>query len=196
MALVQADVSFETVEVNPFAEPPNGGSALHPFGRVPTLVHDDFVIFETSALTRYIDRVFADGDLTPETARAQARMDQVIAMIDSYGYIPMVRQVFAHAVFRPWEGILPDPDQISDGIAAARPVLSALDRIAAEGRVLTGATITLADCHLAPMIGYFLQAEQGRAAMQDTAALSRWWTAIKQSPAFVATQPKRASQSA
>ena len=194
MVLVQADVSFDTVEANPFADPPNGGSALHPFGRVPTLVHDDFVIFETSEITRYIDREFAEGELTPRTAQAQARMDQVIAIVDNYGYIPMVRQVFAHAIFRPWEGERPDPSQISDGIVAARPVLTALDQIAAEGLVLNGTGITLADCHLAPMISYFSQADQGHLAMQDMPALSQWWNTVRQSPSFIVTQPKRGAQ--
>lgn len=195
MVLVQADVTFDTVEENPFADPPVVVRKLHPFGRVPTLVHDDFVIFETTAISRYINREFANDTLTPDCAKAQARMDQVIAITDSYGYVPLVRQVFAHAVFRPWEGERVDPEQITAGIDAARPVLAALDRIAAEGHVLNAATITLADCHLAPMIGYFLQADEGRIVMEDVPALARWWDLIAHTPSLVATQPKRGVQS-
>ncbi len=195
MVLVQANVAFDIVETDPFADRPGERPGLHPFGRVPTLVHDGFVIFETSAITRYVDRVFAGGNLTPQTAQARARMDQVIAILDNYGYIPLVRQVFAHAVFHPWEGARADPDEIAAGIGAARPVLAALDQIAAEGRVLNATKITLADCHLAPMISYFLQADEGRMVMKDVPALTRWWGMIAQAPSLVATQPKRNVQS-
>jgi glutathione S-transferase len=195
MVLADAAVSYDTVEVDPFSAHPAARPSMHPFGRVPTLIHGQFAIYETGAITRYVDRAFMDGALTPETAWAQARMDQVIAIIDNYGYIPLIRQVFAHAVFRPWEGVPADRDQIAAGLSAAHPVLSSLDRIAAEGLVLNGTTRTLADCHLAPMIGYFTQADEGRAAMLHAPALMRWWDGIAQTPSLLATQPNRATQS-
>src|SRR6266478_5495835 len=65
---------------------------LHPFRRVPTLVHDDFVLYETQAITRYIDEAFAGPAFQPVQPRQRARMAQVISIIDAYGYVPMVRQ--------------------------------------------------------------------------------------------------------
>ena len=43
--------------------------ALHPFGRVPTLVHDGFALYETGAISRYIDRAFPGPALQPSSAR-------------------------------------------------------------------------------------------------------------------------------
>ena len=37
----------------------------HPFGRVPVIEHDDFVLYESQAILRYADQVFAMGRLTP-----------------------------------------------------------------------------------------------------------------------------------
>ena len=60
LALAEKGVAYDRVEVNPFApDVPASYLALHPFGRVPTLVHDDFALYETGAITRYVDRAFA-----------------------------------------------------------------------------------------------------------------------------------------
>jgi glutathione S-transferase len=59
LAMHAKGISYEWVEVNPFAKDvPADYLAMHPFGRVPTLVNGDFVLFETSAITRYVDEAF------------------------------------------------------------------------------------------------------------------------------------------
>ena len=67
---------------------------------MPTLVHDGFVLYETSAITRYVDEAFPGPALQPTEPAQRARMNQIVAIVDSYGYWPMVRQVFSHRVFR------------------------------------------------------------------------------------------------
>ncbi|MEM7021417.1 MAG: glutathione S-transferase N-terminal domain-containing protein, partial [Pseudomonadota bacterium] len=42
-------VAYDVVEVNPFAPAPSTNP--HPFGLVPTLSHDGFVIYETLAIS-------------------------------------------------------------------------------------------------------------------------------------------------
>ena len=60
MVLIEKGVSYSRVEVNPFAsDMPKQYLNLHPFRRVPTLVHYDYVLYETQAITRYIDEAFA-----------------------------------------------------------------------------------------------------------------------------------------
>src|SRR5215831_20733088 len=86
LVLAEKGVAYDRVEVNPFALPvPADYLALHPFGRVPTLVHDGFVLYETGAIIRYVDRSFAGPALQPDSPRTLARMDQLIGIIDSYG---------------------------------------------------------------------------------------------------------------
>src|SRR5579864_6082080 len=86
LALAEKRVAYDRVEVNPFApDVPASYRALHPFGRVPALVHDGFTLYETGAITRYIDRAFPGPALQPKEARAVARMDQVIGVVDAYG---------------------------------------------------------------------------------------------------------------
>ena len=136
LALAEKGVAYERVEVNPFApDVPSAYLALHPFGRVPTLVHDDFVLYETGAITRYLDRGFAGPALQPRSPRALARMDQIIGVVDSYGYWPLVRQVFSHGVFRPAIGQPADEAEVERGLAGAAKVLAALEALVGARRL-------------------------------------------------------------
>lgn len=175
LALLLKKVEHETIEVSPFAELSDAYLRLHPFGRVPVLTHGAFKLFETSAITRYIDRAFTGRSLQPASAAALARMDQVISVIDAYAYWPMVRQVSSHAFFRPSFGEPSSREEVDAGLEASGKVLSFLDSVAGEGVVLSGRDVTLADCHLAPMMDYFVRAEEGKAALSSHPALQRWW---------------------
>jgi glutathione S-transferase len=48
----------------------------HPFGRVPALQHDDFMLYETSAIAAYVDDVLPGPKFTPADPRRRARMNQ------------------------------------------------------------------------------------------------------------------------
>ncbi|WP_299592398.1 glutathione S-transferase family protein [uncultured Tateyamaria sp.] len=189
MTLHTTGVGWRDVEVNPFAAAPEDQKLPHPFGRVPVLDHDSFRIYETRAITDYIDAQFGQDRLTPHDLRARARMNQVIGIIDSYAHIPLVRQVFSHSVFRPWANEPSDPDAIKAGLDAATTALSALEDIAAEGLVLTGETLSLADCHLAPMMAYFSAAPAGDDALRTKPALTQWWDRTRRATALAETWP-------
>ena len=189
LALLSKRVEHQTIEVNPFAELSEAYLMLHPFGRVPVLTHGAFKLFETSAITRYVDRTFKGRSLQPESAVALARMDQVIAVIDAYAYWPMVRQVSSHAFFRPFVGEPSSREQVDEGLEASSKVLAFLNGVAGEGKVLTGGDFTLADCHLAPVIDYFVRAEEGQAALSAHLALQRWWDQVSALDILKATDP-------
>jgi len=44
----------------------------HPFGRVPALQHDNFMLYETSAIAAYVDDVLPEPKLTPADPRKRA----------------------------------------------------------------------------------------------------------------------------
>src|ERR1700723_136487 len=58
--------------------------ALNPFGAIPVLEQDGFVLYETQAILRYLDRVLPHPALTPTDPRDAARMDQVMNINDWY----------------------------------------------------------------------------------------------------------------
>lgn len=194
LALLAKDVEHGTIEVNPFAGLSEAYLELHPFGRVPVLTHGAFRLFETGAITRYVDRAFAGRPLQPGSPAALARMDQLISVIDSYAYWPMVRQVSSHGFFRPLFEEPSSREEIDAGLEASGKVLAFLDGVAGEGLVLGGAEITLADCHLAPVMDYFVRAEEGKDALSSHPALQRWWDWMSVSDMLKATDPFTAGE--
>ena len=188
LVLEEKSVAFTHVEVDPFDKVPEWYRDLHPFGRVPVLRHGDFAIYETAAIARYVDAAFAGESLVPREARAAGRMQQVIGIIDSYGYRPMVRQVFAHAVFRPRAGAVGEAGEIAAGLEASARVLAALEGLAGDDW-LVGERISFADLHLGPMMAYFVSAPEGATMLAGYPKLSAWWGRMRVRPAMVASDP-------
>lgn len=56
--------------------------ALNPYGRVPTLVDDDFVLFESSAIMEYLEQTFPEPALVPRSARGRALVTMHIKLCD------------------------------------------------------------------------------------------------------------------
>ena len=190
MTLTEKNVAWTHVEVDPFEKTiPESYLALNPFGRVPTLVHDGFVLYETTAITRYVDEAFAGTPLQPMDPKDRARMNQIIAIADSYGYWPMVRQVFSHRVFRPAQGSAGDEAAIAEGLQKSKTVLAALDRLATGGAFLAGTSLSLADLHLGAMVAYFTEAVEGHAELSRHRKLSEWWAVICERPFLLGTDP-------
>ncbi len=190
MTLQHKGVTYGSVEVDPFTHPLSESYLkMQPFGRVPLLVHGDFQIYETAAITRYIDTTFDGPSLVPTAAKKAARMTQAISIVDNYGYWPMVRQVASQRVFAPLYGQVPDETVIAKGMQKSQTVMTALDRIIREGLILNSKQITLADCHLAPMVGYFAQANEGEKELKRNTALWRWWNWVSCQQSFKDSRP-------
>jgi glutathione S-transferase len=177
IALAEKALAYEHVEIDPFApDMPTEYLDLHPFRRVPTLVDGDFVLYETGAITRYIDEAFPGPMLQPTESRHRARMVQIISIIDSYGYVSMVRQVAGERVFAPLRKRQPDEALIRRGLEGSLRVLDALEAIVPDdGPVAGGEVWSLADFHLAPMMVYFTTAPEGAEALARYRKLSAWW---------------------
>lgn len=194
LVLIEKAVSFQIVEIDPFdPELAAALSKLTPFGRVPILDHDDTRIYETLAIAQYVNDAFAGPDLVPSNPLAKARMFQVISIVNSYAYWPLVRQVFSHRVLRPLMGEDRDETAITSGLAESIKVLGALDDLCHEGRVLDPDHLTLADLFLVPMVDYFSRAPEGAALLTNCPQLTRWWAAVSQRYSVLQTRPDLAT---
>ena len=140
LALEEKGVPYRLQEVDIFADegPPAEHVARHPFAKIPAFAHGDFQLYETGAITRYVDAAFDGPPLVPEDPRTRARMDQIIGLLDSYGYRAMVWDVFVERVRRPEEGAQPDENRIRSGLDTARRCLTALSDLKGAHAFLAG----------------------------------------------------------
>jgi glutathione S-transferase len=191
LALQEKGVGHESIEIDPFSDTmPSEYLSIHPFRRVPALAHGSFVVYETSAITRHVDETFSGPVLQPTETHERARCNQIISVVDSYAYWPLVRQVFSHGVFRPRMGRPADQEELRKGLDTALRVLSALEALASGGTFLCGDRLSLADIHLVPMIAYFSEEPGGKVLVDQHPRLSTWMAAMSSREAFRTTTPR------
>lgn len=186
LALEEKGIDYELAPVDVFAAEgiPGWYFEHHPFGRIPAFEHDGFRLFETSAITRYVDEAFDGPALQPADARARARMNQIIGMLDAYGYRAMVWDVAVERL----EKATPDEALIAAGLGQAETVLRVLTSLKAAGPWLLGEQLTLADLHAAPIIGYFLKVAEGRKLLAEFPDIQGWWDGIAARQSFARTE--------
>jgi glutathione S-transferase len=180
LALEEKGIDYELREVDIFADegPPADYLALNPFGTIPTLLHGDFVLYETSAINRYIDEISPGASLQPPAPRERARMNQVIGILDSYGYRPMVWDVYVQRIVVPTAGGAADEACIAAALPGLRTLLDQLARWRGERGYLAGQALTLADLHLYPMLSYFVRAEEGARMLDSLPQLQQWFQSM------------------
>lgn len=177
----------ETEIFGPGGVPPEH-LARHPFGRIPVLEHDGFRLYETASITRYVDECCAGPALQPAEPRARARMNQVIGVLDSYTYRPMVWGVFVERMRRPPSGAVPDEAGIAQALTAARTCLTALMAITQCRPFLLGEALSLADLHAFPILAYFALAPEGQALLAEYPALDTWLSMMSARPSVQRTK--------
>ena len=84
IALLEKRIEAELVEVDLFAreqfEPDY--LALNPYGRVPTIDDDGFVLYESTAILEYLEATHPEPALVPSSAPDRARMAQHVKLCD------------------------------------------------------------------------------------------------------------------
>ena len=191
LALAEKGVPCRLCEVDIFAEggPPPDYHARHPFGRIPAFEHDGFRLYETGAIARYIDEAFPGPTLTPADAKARARANQVMSIVDNYAYPAMVWGVFVEGVRAPVQGKTGDAAKIAGALKKSGTCLDALEAIAdPDGAALLGGDISLADLYLAPVMRYFTLHPDAAALLAKRRNLLRWWGWMQTRPSMAATR--------
>lgn len=188
MTLAEKGVGYELVPVDVFAPggPPAEHFARQPFGKIPAFEHDGFRLYETSAITRYVDEAFEGPPLQPADPRGRARMTQAIGIADSHVYPHLVWGLYVPRAEAAHAGRTADEAALAAHRPKAETCLAALEALA-DGPWLAGSALTLADLHAAPMLALFARTPEGRDLIPRHPRLAAWWSAISARESFVAT---------
>ena len=93
IALLEKDIPCQLVDVDMAAGEHRKPAyhALNPYGRVPTLEEDDFVLYESTAILGYLEATHPEPPLVPADARGRALVDMHMKLCD----IQLARQTGA-----------------------------------------------------------------------------------------------------
>jgi glutathione S-transferase len=162
----------------------------HPFGRVPTIDHDGFALYETQAIIRYVDAAFAGPALQPRDARATARMNQLIGIADWYFFHHVTEVISFNRLLAPLLGKTPDEAAVTAAIPKATTCLDALEQLKGNNRFMVGRDISIADLMLAPQLATFMSTPEGQYLLSGR-ALADWLAMMNERPSMQATTRER-----
>lgn len=164
--------------------------ARNPFGKVPAFSHDGLSLYETSAITRYVDRALPGPALQPSDPKAAARVDQVMSIVDSFAYPCMIGQLVWQRAVVPMQGGKADEAVIAAGMPQVKLSSAELVRLLGNGPWFGGASISLADLQLAPVMAYVSGTPEGEALLAAQPALKAWWGRMSERPSMAKTPPQ------
>lgn len=164
--------------------------ARHPFGRVPTIDHDGFALYETQAIIRYVDAAFDGPALQPLDARAAGRMNQIIGIVDWYFFHQVTAVIGFNRLLAPLLGKTPDEAAIAAAVPQAKNCLDALEKLKGSTRFLVGDAVSIADLMLAPQLASLLMTPEGQHLVPGR-ALADWFAMMNERPSMQATTRER-----
>lgn len=156
--------------------------AKNPFGKVPTLAVDEELIYETAAITDYLNTVFADHRFSPTDPLLKARMHQITRIIDHSLYPTVISTIVVQRLIAPSQGGNTDQDQVNAAIAPAKIAIAAIESLAVGNPYLLGGTMSIADFYLIPVFVYFSQTPEFEEITAQTPQLRTWWNLVSQLP--------------
>ena len=180
-ALAEKGVDYEFVLVDIMKGDQKSAEHLarHPFGVVPVLDDDGFVLYESRAILRYLNAKL--GGLAPTDAKDLGIMEQWISVEQSY-FSPPAMKAILEIFFSPMKGTTPDQDVIAKGKAEAAKALDVLDR-ALVGKEFLAGSFSIAEITYAPYFQYLFDTGHGD-IVKERPNVAAWWSRISERPSW------------
>ena len=181
LLLDEANIEYDLKDIGIF----NGDNetaeylAKHPFGKVPAMVVDGITIYETSAITHYINQKLANSLFAPPDVLMQTRMLQIMAIIDNYLYPHAIGTIVIQNLIVPDQGGITDSEAVQKAIAPTQKALAAIEDLVTGTPFLISSLISIADFYLIPIFIYLEKTPQFAAVTANTPKLKTWWEEVK-----------------
>lgn len=148
--------------------------ALHPFGKIPALLHDDHVIFETTAICRYLDAAFPGPSLQPADPVERAYVDEWSAALSCYVDQALVRNYLLEFAFPKGKDGSIRMDKVAEHQPAVLDMLGLLEHQLAGKPFICGEQYSMADAILTPMMDYLSGLPHAEELLAATPELKTW----------------------
>lgn len=187
--LLEKEVPFELVIVDMFEKEHKTEEYLkkQPFGQIPCIDDDGFVLYESRAIARYIAMKYADqgARLIPADIKENALFEQAASM-ELSNFNPPASAAVAENYIKPVCGGVPDKDLFDQHIKNLSAKLDVYDTILSKQKCIAGEDSTLADLFHLP-IGAML-AIAGSDIMNSKPNVARWFRDISSRPSWIDAQ--------
>ncbi|HEY6878162.1 MAG TPA: glutathione S-transferase family protein [Polyangiales bacterium] len=156
---------------------------LNPYGRVPVLDDDGFVLYESSAITEYLEHVYPTPSLLPQDPKLRALVSMHVKLCDLEVGTQAPTLIFPRRFFPRERWNLPEQEHARQRIHAHLAIVS---QQLGDREFLVGDQFTLADiayCLITPFISLL--------ELEPAANVAAWFARLEARPSAKATFPAR-----
>jgi len=187
--LLEKQVPFELIKVDLANGEHKSPEFLEkqPFGQIPYIDDDGFVLYESRAICRYIATKYADQGtkLIPTDLKQNALFEQA-ASIEENNFDPSAVAAVSEILYKRYRGLTPDQAVFQEHIRKLSAKLDVYDTILSKQKYLAGDEVTLADLFHLP---YATQlAVAGSDIMETKPNVARWFKDISSRPSWVSVK--------
>ncbi|MEL6556433.1 MAG: glutathione S-transferase family protein [Cyanobacteria bacterium J06621_11] len=177
LLLAETNVEYSLKDIGIFNGDNKEASYLEkqPFGKVPVFEIDREQIYETDAITYYINEKFAGGKFSPDDLMVRSHMYQIMSIVNSYLYAPAIGTLTIENLIVPSQGGETDQKAVESAIAPAQKALRAIEDLITGSPYLLGSELSIADLYLIPIFIYLRQTPQFEAVTANLPKLKAWW---------------------
>jgi len=154
-------------------------AAMNPNRQIPVLDDNGFILWESSAIIRYLAATYGRGSLAPESAKDFARADQWMEWAQMNVYTDIITHCFLGLIRTPAS------ERNVAGIAAAAKrageKLALLDAELAKHPYILGDTLTMADVPAGALLYRYYNIDIPRPKLANVEA---WYQRLMERPAY------------
>jgi len=179
-AIGELGIPYERIDVGgPFGKNNEPAYlAMNPNGLVPTLEEDDFILWESNSIVRYLAAKYGAGTLEPKDLRDRASasrwMDWQLSVT-----APTIHPLFWGLIRTPPEKR--DPAKINEAKDKTTATMKILDAQLGKTSFVAGDTFSMGDIPVALTAYRYRKLVPDRSGLDN---LERWYAGIEQRPAF------------
>ncbi|ESK85914.1 glutathioneS-transferase [Moniliophthora roreri MCA 2997] len=163
--------------------------AKQPFGKIPYIEDDGFIVYESRAIARYLAMKYHDrgSKLVPDMGNLKAVTTfEQAASIEMSSFDPYAGQAAWEGIFKKTlTGVKPDPKVFQEIIATLGQKLKGYEAILGKQKYLAGDELTIVDLFHLPY-GSLLSAAGSNIMSCQGLNVTRWWNELLSRPSWKA----------
>ncbi|KAH6913539.1 glutathione S-transferase [Coprinopsis sp. MPI-PUGE-AT-0042] len=180
VVLLEKKVEFEFVPID-FSKGEHKAPSFvekQPFGQVPYLDDDGFIVYESRAIGRYIAEKYASQGtpLIPLTDIKKKAIFEQAASVETANFDAHAATAVFEKLFKPFFGLPADIPAFDAHIKKLEGKLDVYDKILSKQKYLAGDELTLADLFHLPYAALLIN--DGSKVISDRPNVARWWNDI------------------
>lgn len=140
---------------------------MNPFGRVPVLKAGDHIVYESAAISQYIDTQYEGPALSPANAIDLVTMQQWTSIAICYLDKLFIRDYVLELAFPSGKAGALDDDKLNLAIKKIPQYLTTIERYLSNADYFSGSHPGIADYIIIPMLHYLTKAPSGEKIFEE-----------------------------